>query len=194
MAQTQTLLLAFAVALGLGAGARADDSCAHAHDGVCNDPAKGGYGLACAPATDDADCATAPSGITASVPGPEDDPAGAANDAPPDADALGDHAPTPPGLNPFHVGSGPGDAMPLGRWELNADSTDAPIGHLSIEPNGTWTLEIDGVPTRGFWYDLGSNVVRLVDFDGPEDATVSAEDSLLDIRQELGLLQHGHRR
>lgn len=187
--------------------------CVYANDGVCNEPGGGGSSsFRCPPGTDTADCGGEPA-----VPPrpPAADAGGAPGAGQPGGfnpnPMLGHNAITPPGLNPYFVGSSAGNGSPIGTWAIATHNSWSKVqddengevhdfvapedaGRLTISADGTYVLEVPGyAPNRGRWYDIGSNVIRLADYSGHLDATASVWNGTLNLQDEVGLWYDGRR-
>lgn len=122
--------------------------------------------------------------------------------------ALGHNGVTPPGRENFIVQSSPGDAFPVGRWALKVGGQFTNVGgpdrngsqlqewggvekaeKVAINADGTWTRSAFGSApaARGKWVDIGYNVVRLLDYGGPNsDYTASVWNRKLTIKMGGG--------
>jgi hypothetical protein len=195
--------------------------CVYANDGQCNDPTMGGSGYYCPPGTDVADCGGQVEAPAQPAPADAEVEAGPGQRKPgqPGGDVnpnpmLGRNAITPPGLNPYFVGSSPGNGSPVGTWTMSTSTTWSKVseedtgdkiisehefvapesaGRLTIAADGTWTMKSFGKVTQGRWFDIGSNVIRLADYNGKLDATASVWNEVLDLQDEVGLRYYGRR-
>lgn len=124
---------------------------------------------------------------------------------------LGRNAVTPPGLKPMYVTSSAGNESPIGRWYTRTGGVWTKSGGpdrdgnqkyswgqpetaelINIMPDGNWSMNDFGKFRQGRWYDIGQNVIRLVNFDG-SDWTASVYDHMIQFRSELGLSKEGNR-
>jgi hypothetical protein len=125
---------------------------------------------------------------------------------------LGRNAPVPPGRKAFYVYSNPGDELPFGRWDLRVGGQFTNVGGpvngrqtqeyglperaeaIAIKPDGTWEKNDLGRRSSGRWVDIGQNVVRLLDYGGPnEDYTASTWHGQIDVVSALGEHYRGRR-
>lgn len=125
---------------------------------------------------------------------------------------LGHNAITPPGLKEFFVGTPPGDESPIGRWYTRTGGVWTKKGGpdydgnqtyqwgnpeiaelINVMPNGTWAMNYHGKITTGKWYDIGQNVIRLVNMTPGEDWTASVYDHMIQFKGEMGLSKEGNR-
>lgn len=121
-------------------------------------------------------------------------------------------APTPPGLKKIYVATGAGDESPVGRWYTKTGGVWTQKGNpdrdgnqtyewgrpeyaelINVMPNGTWQMNNFGKVTSGKWYDLGQNVIRLVNMTPGEDWTASVYDHMIQFKSEVGLAKQGNR-
>lgn len=125
---------------------------------------------------------------------------------------LGHNAITPPGLKEFFVGTPPGDESPVGRWYTRTGGVWTKKGGpdydgnqtyewgnpevaelINVMPNGTWAMNDHGKVTTGKWYDIGQNVIRLVNMTPGQDWTASVYDHMIQFKGEIGLTKEGNR-
>lgn len=125
---------------------------------------------------------------------------------------LGWNTVTPPGLKKMYVATPPGDESPVGRWYTRTGGvwTKSPIqgaggeqylewGNpevaelINVLPEGTWAMNNHGKITTGKWYDIGQNVIRLVNMADGYDWTASVYDHMIQFKSELGLAKQGNR-
>lgn len=128
------------------------------------------------------------------------------------APMLGNNAITPPGLKPYFVGSKPGDESPVGRWYTRTGGVFTKVGNpdpagnqtyewgnpevaelINVLPGGTWQMNDHGKITTGRWYDIGQNVIRLVNMDDECDWTASVHDHMITFKGYNGLTKEGNR-
>lgn len=105
---------------------------------------------------------------------------------------IGNNAITPPGLQPMYVGTPPGDESAVGRWYTHVGGvfthkdvieydgqqksiwSNSEIKELiNVMPGGLWEMNDYGRITTGKWYDIGQNVIRLVNLTPGHDWTAS---------------------
>lgn len=128
------------------------------------------------------------------------------------APMLGNNAITPPGLKPYFVGSKPGDESPVGRWYTRTGGVFTKEGNpdrdgnqtyrwgnpevaelINVLPDGTWQMNDHGKITSGRWYDIGQNVIRLVNMDDDCDWTASVHDHMITFQGYNGITKEGNR-
>lgn len=125
---------------------------------------------------------------------------------------LGDKAITPPGLKPFFVGSKPGNESCVGRWYTKTGGVWTKSGGpdysgnqtytwgkpesaetINVMADGTWQMNNFGKVTSGKWYDIGQNVIRLVEMTPGEDWTASVYDHMIQFKGYNGITKEGNR-
>lgn len=125
---------------------------------------------------------------------------------------LGRNNITPPGLQPIFTGTPPGDESPVGRWYTrtggvwtNKGGPDRDGNQLQewgkpeaaeiivVQPDGTWIMSLFGKVTTGKWYDIGQNVIRLVNMADGCDWTASVYDKMIEFKGQNGLIKQGNR-
>lgn len=125
---------------------------------------------------------------------------------------LGHKAKVPPGSEEYFVGTPPGDESPVGRWYTRTGGTwTAAPGNrgdqydkliwgnpevselINVMPDGTWEMNDHGKVTTGKWYDIGSNVIRLIKMDDDCDWTASVYDHMIQFKGYNGITKEGNR-
>lgn len=126
---------------------------------------------------------------------------------------LGNNALKPAGLKSMYVYTPPGDENPAGRWytriggEFVADGKGPDLNGvvtyimnhpeagetIEIRPDGTWMMNDFGKTTRGKWYDIGQNNVRLVGMTPGHDWTASVWKGMITFKSDIGQRKEGNR-
>jgi hypothetical protein len=125
---------------------------------------------------------------------------------------LGHNAITPPGLQEYFVGTPPGDESPIGRWYTRTGGVWTKKGGpdidgnqpyewgnpevaelINVMPGGTWAMNNHGKITTGKWYDIGQNVIRLVQLADGCDWTASVYDHMIQFKSYQGITKEGNR-
>lgn len=125
---------------------------------------------------------------------------------------LGNNNITPPGLKPIFTGTPPGDETCVGRWYTQTGGVWTNKGGpdrngvqlqewgkpeaaevILVQPDGTWMMRYLGKITTGKWYDIGQNVIRLVNMADGCDWTASVYDKMIEFKGQNGLMKQGNR-
>ncbi len=125
---------------------------------------------------------------------------------------IGRKATVPPGSQEYFVGTPPGDESCIGRWYTRTGGTwTAAPGNkgdaydkliwgnpevselINVLPNGTWEMNDHGTVTRGKWYDIGFNAIRLINMDDGCDWTASVYDKMIQFKGYNGITKEGNR-
>lgn len=64
---------------------------------------------------------------------------------------------------------------------------------INVMPDGTWEMNDHAKVTTGKWYDIGSNVIRLIKMDDDCDWTASVYDHMIQFKGYNGITKEGNR-